>query len=410
MPFLSRRRCAARFHRRASTGWSAAKHRAILDLVPVIDRRLVIDGDESAGGTTLFAAVRELRRSRYDLAIDLQGLMKSAALARSSGADRVLGFAASYLRERLARPFYTDVYDPGCEGLYDPRETRHVVEINLGLLQPLGIPVAAPEFPIERVDSAVAADVCRRTGGRYALLNPGAQWPNKRWPPSRLGRVAAALRERHGLMSVALWGSGERDLADELVAHAEGAAIVSPRASIADLVALARGAAVMVSGDTGPAHIAAAVGTPIVGIFGPTRPSRNGPWSAKDVTVSRADDLPVPPSATLPGSSACACSTSTSRRCSPRSTRGWRRNPLMSESRRPGAAGALSRVSRVRLRRAGVVARGAHGADRRWPARWSAASARRSGSGRRVTSTNRARSRRRGRIAGSRIRCIWGRA
>jgi ADP-heptose:LPS heptosyltransferase len=91
------------------------------------------------------------------------------------------------------------------------------------------------------------------------------------------------------MMSVALWGDGERELADEVAAHAEGAAMVSPPASIADLVALSRGAAVMVSGDTGPTHIAAAVGTPIVGIFGPTRPSRNGPWSAADLTVSRAE-------------------------------------------------------------------------------------------------------------------------
>jgi heptosyltransferase-1 len=263
------------------------KHRAILDLVPIIDRRMVVDRRESTA--TLWHVVRELRRSRYDVAIDLQGLVKSAALARSSGADRVLGFASSYLRERLARPLYTEVYDPGCDGLYDPRETRHVVEINLGLLQPLGIANVVPEFPIEPIDSVVAREVRDRTGGRYALLNPGAQWPHKRWPPSRLGRVAAVLRERHGLMSVALWGDGERELADDVVARADGAAIVSPRASIADLVALARGAAVMVSGDTGPAHIAAAVGTPIVGIFGPTRPSRNGPWSAADLTVSRAD-------------------------------------------------------------------------------------------------------------------------
>lgn len=267
----------------------SAKHRAILDLVPVIDRRIVLDGDRSTGGASLLRAVRELRRSEYDVAIDLQGLVKSAVLARSAGAGRVLGFATSYLRERLARPFYTDVYDPGCRGIYDPRETRHVVEINLGLLEPLGIPVAPPEFPIDRVDSAVAADVRRQTAGRYALLNPGAHWPNKRWPPSRLGKVAAALRERHGLMSVALWGHGEHELADEVVAHADGAAMALPPVSIADLVALTRGASVMVSGDTGPAHIAAAVGTPLVGIFGPTRPSRNGPWAPKDLTVSRAD-------------------------------------------------------------------------------------------------------------------------
>jgi heptosyltransferase-1 len=266
----------------------SARHRKILDLVPVIDRRLVINGDEERGHT-LLGAVAELRRARYDVAIDLQGLIKSAALARLSGAGRVVGFATSYLRERLARPFYTDVYDPGCGGIYDPRETRHVVQINLGLLQLLGVAVSLPEFPIERVESTVAEAVRERTGGRYALLNPGAQWPNKRWPPARFGRVAAGLRERYGLVSIALWGDGERALAEEVVAHADGAALASPDASIADLVALARGAALMVSGDTGPMHIAAAVGTPVVGIFGPTRPTRNGPWSPYDVTVSRDD-------------------------------------------------------------------------------------------------------------------------
>ena len=265
----------------------AAKHRAILDLVPVIDRRLVID--RSRDGSSFFRVLGTLRRSRYDVAIDLQGLIKSAALARSSGAVRILGFASSYLRERLARSFYTDVYDPGCDGISDPRDTRHVVEITLGLLEPLGIPVAPPEFPIDSPRSETAARVAEQTRGRYALLNPGAQWPNKRWPPDRFAAIAAWLRERHGLISVAMWGDGERPLADEIAAGAAGAAIVSPRTTIGDLVALARGAALMVSGDTGPAHVAAAVGTPIVGIFGPTRPSRNGPWLAADVTVSRAE-------------------------------------------------------------------------------------------------------------------------
>jgi heptosyltransferase-1 len=262
----------------------SARHGKILDLVPAIDGRLVITSAADAPRT-----IAELRRGRYDVAIDLQGLVKSAALAHLSGAARVAGFATSYLRERLARPFYTDIYDPGCGGIYDPRETRHVVQINLGLLELLGVTAGAPEFPIERVESSVATAVREQTGGRYALLNPGAQWPNKRWPAPRFGRVAAALRERYGLTSIALWGDGERALADEIVAHADGAALASPAASIADLVALARGAALMVSGDTGPIHIAAAVGTPVVGIFGPTRPTRNGPWSPEDVTVSRAD-------------------------------------------------------------------------------------------------------------------------
>jgi len=85
------------------------------------------------------------------------------------------------------------------------------------------------------------------------------------------------------------WGPGEEQLAREVVDQSSGAAMLSPRTTIADLVVLARGAALYVSGDTGPAHIAAAVGTPIVGIYGPTRPSRNGPWAGADITVSRSD-------------------------------------------------------------------------------------------------------------------------
>lgn len=268
----------------------SAKHREILDLVPVIDRRLVInDRGDASGGTSLLGAIAELRRSRYDLAIDLQGLIKSAVLARLSGAPRVVGFSSRYARERAARLFYTEVHDPGRGGLYDPRETRHVVDINLGLLTRLGIDAPAREFPIEDVDSDAARTARQQTGGHYALLNPGAAWPNKRWPPARLAAVAVELRARHGLMSVVLWGPGEEALAAEVVAGANGAAVMSPKTTIADLVALARRAILMVSGDTGPTHIAAALGTPIVGIYGPTRPARNGPMSPLDITVSRDD-------------------------------------------------------------------------------------------------------------------------
>jgi heptosyltransferase-1 len=261
----------------------SARHREILDLVPVIDRRLVVD-DRSF---TLLRAMQELRRSRYDATLDLQGLLKSAVLARGSGARRVIGFSSRYLRERLARLFYTEVHDPGGGGMYHPSETRHVVEINLGLLEPLGVAVAAPEFPIEATGSDVARQVRDRIGGRYAVLNPGAAWPNKRWPPSRFADVALALREKHGLPSAVIWGPGEQPLAEEVVAAARGAAIATPHTTIADLVALVRDAALMVSGDTGPTHIGSAMGTPIVGLYGPTRPQRNGPWLPGDITLSR---------------------------------------------------------------------------------------------------------------------------
>jgi heptosyltransferase-1 len=265
------------------------KHREILDLVPVIDRPVTINDRGPAAGTIqMLAAIRELRRKHYDLTIDLQGLIKSALLARFSGAPRVLGFNRTYAREFLASSFYTEVHDPGGNGMFVPSEIRHVVEINLSLLEPLGIAAAAPEFPLDSGDSAVARAMLEQTGGRYALLNPGAAWPNKRWPPARLAAVSASIHRRHNLRSVVLWGPGERALAEEVVAGAGGAAVLSPRTSIADIVALARHASVMVSGDTGPTHIGSAVGAPIVGIYGPTRPERNGPWLPDDQTVSRA--------------------------------------------------------------------------------------------------------------------------
>ena len=265
----------------------SARHRHLLDLVPVIDRRIAINDRGSAGGESLGAAIRELRRTGYDVVFDLQGLVKSAVLARLSGAPRVIGFTSTYLRERLARPFYTDVYDPGGGGMYDPRERSHVVQMNLGLLNAVGITAAAVEFPIDHTDTDTARAMRERAGGRYILANPGAAWPNKRWPAERYGALARTMAARQGLRTIVSWGPGEEALAQAVVHEAGGAALLSPKTSIADLVALIHGAALMVSGDTGPTHIAAALGTPIVGIYGPTRPSRNGPWAPGDITLSR---------------------------------------------------------------------------------------------------------------------------
>jgi len=263
-----------------------ARHRDVLDLVTVVDRRLAI-ADRQNAVAPMIDIVRELRRTRYDVVVDLQGLVKSAILARLSGAKRIVGFSSAYLRERLARPFYTDVYDPGGGGMYEPRETSHVVQMNLGLLTTIGIAVEPPQFPLKLVDTAVARELRARSGNRYALINPGAAWPNKRWPAARYAAVARALADRHGLSVVVLWGPGEEALAQEVVREAAGAALLAPSTSIADLAAIARGAALMISGDTGPTHLAAAVGTPIVGIYGPTRPSRNGPLAPDDITISR---------------------------------------------------------------------------------------------------------------------------
>lgn len=266
----------------------SARHREILDLVSGISSLIVVRPSAQSDGLSIPAALREIRRAQYDVVLDLQGLIKSGVIARGSGAARIIGFAPKYLREPLAGLFYSESYDPGGAGMHAASETRHVVTINLGMLRQLGLDPGAPVFPFVSPASAAADEVRVATGGRYALLNPGAAWPNKRWPAERFAQLAAQLQARHGLRSVVLWGPGEREVAETIVAQSKGAALLSPATRIADILALAQGADVMISGDTGPTHIAAAVGAPIVGIFGPTRPERNGPWSPDDITVSRA--------------------------------------------------------------------------------------------------------------------------
>ena len=254
------------------------KHRAIVDLVTAIDRTIELARPSLDAWV---ATTRELRASAYDVAIDFQGLLKSAVLARASGAARVVGFSIWHLREKTARPFYS---------ASAPAEGAHVIRQNLHLLQVLGIEDETITFPIADVVSPAVEAVRARVGARpFALINPGAAWPNKRWPVDRFGELATFLREASGLVPVILWGPGEELLAERVIAASENAALAAPPTGISDLVSLSRAAALVVSGDTGPLHIATAVGTPAVSVFGPTDPDRNGPWSPDDVSVSRFD-------------------------------------------------------------------------------------------------------------------------
>jgi heptosyltransferase-1 len=247
----------------------------VLDLVPGLDGRVGVDTRSPAALST----VRDLRSVRYDAAIDLQGLVKSAMLARAAHADRTIGFPRAHLRESLAGLFYT--HRPAVA------ET-HVVLKNLALLEPLGVRSRRVEFPLDIVRTAAAEQVVAGAGSDgYVLINPGAAWPNKRWPPARFGALAAALRERFGLQSVVLWGPGEESLASAVVNASSEAAQLAPRTTVADLFSLAKGARLMISGDTGPLHVAGAVGTPTISLFGPTNPDRNGPWAPADIALSR---------------------------------------------------------------------------------------------------------------------------
>jgi lipopolysaccharide heptosyltransferase I len=257
----------------ASIDWLVERrHRPVLDLFATGASPIEIEPSASWLGTR--RVVTRLRAASYDVALDFQGLLKSAVLARLSGARRVVGFVRSAVREPLAGLLYSERVDPG--------GSTHIIAKNLALARAIGASAHGVRFPLTE-----ATDPITDRSHHVAILNPGAGWPNKQWAPERFGRLAAALRDRRGLGSIVTWGPGEERLAHAVVEASGGSAEAAPATSLPSLMTLLRRAALIVSGDTGPIHLAAAAGTPVVGIYGPTDPRRNGPWSPLDQTASR---------------------------------------------------------------------------------------------------------------------------
>ena len=166
----------------------------------------------------------------------------------------------------------------------------HVIDKNLALLRALGIEaVGLREFPLPFSAEAVArvdAALSGFGGGGLVVLNPGGGWASKLWPAEQFGELAKGLRNL-GLQPLVSWGPGEEGLADRVVAASGGAAVRSFPTSLLDYVEIARRARLVVAADTGPLHLACAVGTPVVALFGPTDPARNGPFARDDVVVRR---------------------------------------------------------------------------------------------------------------------------
>lgn len=240
-------------------------------------------------GETLTAPRRQfhqLRASSFDLAIDFQGLLKSALMSRFSGARRRFGFARRALREPASRFLGHRTIDVPLDS--------HVIVKNISLASgALGVPLeAAPdtfEFPLgtqpmHQREAQIAAGA-----QPFAILNPGGGWPTKLWSPERFGRLADALWTDFGLRSLVSYGPGEKGLAERVVA-ASGSVHTQPVSlSLKGFYELAKLAEVYIGGDTGPTHLAVAARTPIVGLFGPTEWWRNGSPFAADLCVERND-------------------------------------------------------------------------------------------------------------------------
>jgi heptosyltransferase-1 len=222
------------------------------------------------------AAIKDLRASQYEAAIDFQGAIRSALIARWSGAQLIYG--SKHPREAPARMFYkTKVATRG----------EHVIEQNLSLAealaqQPLSISPAL--FPCDpRAEEKIESWLRSQTISDFILLNPGAGWGAKQWPAERYAQVAMELGEI-GVMSVVNFGPGEEALAQTVQANSAGAAKAAC-CSIGELIALTRKASLFIGGDTGPMHLAAAMNIPVVAIFGPTDPARNGPYATRNVVL-----------------------------------------------------------------------------------------------------------------------------
>lgn len=227
------------------------------------------------------ASLGELRAVGYQTALDFQGAMKSAIVARLAHASTVVGFR--HPRESLARLFYTATV---------AAHGRHVVEQNMELaqrwLQRIGQERAtatlAPGLALLPHDAAAEHRIEEFLRGRelaqtpLAILNPGAGWAAKQWPVARYGELAKRLAEQ-GVRSVINYGPGEEALAERVVEVGGGKA-VALCTSLGELIALSRRARLFVGGDTGPMHLAALLGVRTIALFGPTDPGRNGPFWA----------------------------------------------------------------------------------------------------------------------------------
>ncbi|HEY0100165.1 MAG TPA: lipopolysaccharide heptosyltransferase I [Pyrinomonadaceae bacterium] len=282
---------------RAEIAWAVERRAAeVLRDNPLVDRLIELDTKalrrwRPVSGETLLAPRQQLRRLRasaFDVALDFQGLLKSAAIARLSRASRSYGFARHSLREPASRFLLTETVNV-------PTNTN-VIRKNLALAAgALGISVPQDgdefEFPLgvfaqhEREAEAAAALVDEK----YAILNVGGGWPTKLWSAERYGALADALSAQHGLRSLVTYGPGERELAESVAGASRSGAAQALSLSLKGFYALARRAKLYVGGDTGPTHLAVAAGAPVVGLFGPTEWWRNGSPRAADICVERTD-------------------------------------------------------------------------------------------------------------------------
>jgi len=253
----------------ARIGWVVErKWSSLVKMASCVDE--VICLEPSAAG--YLSCIRRLRSGQYDCVIDFQGLYKSALLARFSGAARRVGRDRASAREPGAAQFYSDYVHPA---------GRHVAEMNVSLA--VGAGARQPDamrFPMlvpQKASKQVKAILDKAGIYEFIVVSPGGGWRSKCWPADRYGAVCADVWGRHGLPAVINIGPGEESLAREVVEAAAPAQSLVLSLPLPQLGALLMQSKLVISADSGPLHLAAALGARTVGLFGPTDPARNGP-------------------------------------------------------------------------------------------------------------------------------------
>ncbi|MBI2212021.1 MAG: lipopolysaccharide heptosyltransferase I [Acidobacteria bacterium] len=224
-----------------------------------------------AAGTRGEIASLGVRLQRFawgQASIDFQGLMKSSLFALMAGASRRYCFSWRAIREKPARFLGNRPVDID--------QSKHVVEWNLALARAAGAASGPPRFDLSRLPHDPEGRLTPLVQSRPVVLFPGAGRPEKLWGAERFRALARSLARDASRRVIVVWGPGEEALAHEIAAG--GDAEVAPPTDLRELAFLLRHAGVVVAGDTGPLHVAAAFDTPVVGLFGPTNPARNGPW------------------------------------------------------------------------------------------------------------------------------------
>jgi heptosyltransferase I len=240
---------------------------------------------ETRSYQSLREIIGRIRKRRFTIAIDYQGLWKSAALPFFGGVSRRVGFSSQTIREFGVPILYTDRVHV---------TKTHIADQNGELSVCAGARngVAPVALAVPSIQEAFVLQLLRGFAiERYVVLSPGGGWRSKCWPPDRYGALCRKIRGTFGIRCVLNHGPGEEDLVSAVKAASGEADPIAYNGSLGQLMALLRNATCIVGGDTGPLHLAAALGTPVVGIFGPTDPARNGPYRTgnRPVNVSPAD-------------------------------------------------------------------------------------------------------------------------